>query len=561
MTIQQQKHRQNAGEAGQSRRDALYARYSSHAQDDSTSITVQIEACERAAGGSLVHFIDQAKTGRTTGGRVELLRLIAEASAGRIGRLYVYKFDRLGRAAETHVLVEDLEACGVEVISVTEGTNALARGVQLVVAADYSRVLAQRTREGLAQRHKEGCWTGGPPPYGYRSVPMDAASGSNRKRLAVHDEEAETVRFVFDSYLAESIGLKEVARRLRDRGIPTRQGGPWGFGTVRSILLNTMVVGDVRYMRRCFKLNKGTGRRVPRFNDEGRHLVKHDESLRIIDDETFRRAQEQLAVNSVSRPRALKELRPFTRHLFCAECGGVCYSRKSENSKGSYRYYSCGRRYAIGNESCSNSASVREDKLWQRVQGAMAAVFEDMDGVLEDVAAASREALESSRFETSRIKREIGELDDTMAGLIRVLVDADIEPTTKRSISRQVAECEVRREGLRQALEAVTVQAADDMDSLMSACHQAFLEARADFASLMNPAQTNRFIAEVVGPMLVLPDGSVVQKQQNPTAEAMGSMKVAGDRYARCTHGAVVRRDVLTLAIRAVFWSQFNLAA
>ena len=50
--------------------DALYARYSSHAQDDSTSIAVQIESGERMAGRKLVHFIDQAKTGRTTGGRV-----------------------------------------------------------------------------------------------------------------------------------------------------------------------------------------------------------------------------------------------------------------------------------------------------------------------------------------------------------------------------------------------------------------------------------------------------------------------------------------------------------
>jgi DNA invertase Pin-like site-specific DNA recombinase len=174
--------------------DALYARYSSHSQDDSTSIAVQIESCERMAGRKLVHFIDQAKTGRTTGGRTELLRLIQEAEAGRIGKLYVYKFDRLGRAAETHVLVEDLERCGVEVVSVTEGTNALARGVQLVVAADYSRVLAERTRAGLIQRHKEGCWTGGPAPYGYQVIAApdgkkklgDSAGGGGSRSIPVH---------------------------------------------------------------------------------------------------------------------------------------------------------------------------------------------------------------------------------------------------------------------------------------------------------------------------------------------------------------------------------------
>ena len=82
------------------------------------------------------------------GGRSELLRLVRDAVEGKIETLYLYKFDRLGRAAETHVLIEDLERCGVKVVSATEGTNSLARGVQLVVAADFSRALAERTRAG-----------------------------------------------------------------------------------------------------------------------------------------------------------------------------------------------------------------------------------------------------------------------------------------------------------------------------------------------------------------------------------------------------------------------------
>ncbi len=519
--------------AGVVKQDALYARYSSHAQDDSTSLDVQIEACERAAGKPLNHFIDQAKTGRTTGGRTELLRLIQEAEAGRIGRLFVYKFDRLGRAAETHVLVEDLEQCGVEVISVTEGTNALARGVQLVVAADYSRVLAERTRAGLVQRHKEGCWTGGPPPYGYRIV----AGADGKKRLVVNEDEVETVRFVFDTYLSESIGLKEIARRIRQRGVPTRLGGPWGFGTVRSILTNTMLTGEVRYLRRCFKLNRDTGRRVPRFNEHDRHVVKRDESLRIISDDVFSRAQDQLAANAADRPRGVAELRPFTRHLFCAGCGSVFYSRKSTNTKGEYRYYACGQRQAVGPEACSNTASLREDKLMVRVQAAMSAVFEDMDGVLDEVAAMSREALELNRTESGRLKAGIAEADKMLAGLTRVLVDPDIDPLAKRSISRQIAEHEAKREDLRRNLDAVAIQAVDDMDDLMAACREAFLEAKANFAGLMNPAQVNRFIAEVVGPMLVLPDGNIVQKPTAPKDESLGAVKVAGVGFEPTTSG------------------------
>lgn len=528
-----QRNGNRKGIEGSGKYDAMYARYSSHAQDDGTSIAIQIDSCEKAAGKPLKHFIDEAKTGRTTGGRTELLKLISEAEAGRIERLYVYKFDRLGRAAETHVLVEDLEQHGVEVISVTEGTNALARGVQLVVAADYSRVLAERTRDGLVQRHKQGCWTGGPPPYGYRVI--QAADG--KKRLAIHPDEAATVRFVFETYDSEAVSLKEIANRVRDRGVPTRLGGPWGFTTVRGILTNYMVVGEVRFLRRCYKLNRTTGKRLPKWRDQDRHLVSRDESLRIIDDAIFERVQKRLAENSVERPRGVAELRPFTRHLFCGECGCVYYCRKSKNAKGEYRYYSCGRRMAKRAGECGNTATVREDRLLARIQAAMTAVFDNMDGVLDEVMAMSREALELNRSESSRLKGEIAEADKMLAGLSRLLVDPEIEAGAKKAIARQLSVHDTKRDQLRQALEAVAVQSVSDMDELMTDCRQAFLEAKTNFASLMTQTQINRFVADVIGPMAVLPDGRIAQKEAVLTAEAMRTAGIAGAGLEPATSG------------------------
>jgi site-specific DNA recombinase len=522
--------------------DALYARYSSHSQDDSTSIAVQIESCERMAGRKLAHFIDQAKTGRTTGGRTELLRLIQEAEAGRIGKLYVYKFDRLGRAAETHVLVEDLERCGVEVVSVTEGTNALARGVQLVVAADYSRVLAERTRAGLIQRHKEGCWTGGPAPYGYQVI----AAPDGKKRLAILPEEAEVVRFLFSTYLSESIGMKELARRLRQKTIPTRLGRPWQFTTLRGILTNRMVVGEVRYLRRCFRLNRDTGRRLPHFNEESSQLTQRDESLRIIDDETFGRVQERFAANGKRRPRGARELRPFTRHLFCAECGNVCHCRTSKNTKGEYHYYGCGKRQMQGPEACPNSVFVREDKLMDRVTRAMTAMFEDMDAVLVEAAAMAKETLDLNRNESDRLKAQMAEQDKLLVGLSRILIDPDIEPLAKKSIARQMAEAESKREQLREALEAVAVRGIANSDDLLADVRSAFLEARQNFAGLLTPPQLNRFIEEVAGPMLVMADGTVVQKNddwainddaRNESGDSLRAPSIAGGGFEPPTSG------------------------
>ena len=71
-------------------------------------------------------------------------RLLADAEAGLIDTVYVYKWDRFGRSAHAHVVVADLEEMGVRVVSTTEGEEPLSRGIQLVVAEDFSRKLSER---------------------------------------------------------------------------------------------------------------------------------------------------------------------------------------------------------------------------------------------------------------------------------------------------------------------------------------------------------------------------------------------------------------------------------
>ena len=508
--------------------DAMYARYSSHQQDDSTSIAVQVEACERAAGKELTKFIDLARSGRSQGGRPELLRLIEEAAAGRIGRLYVYKYDRLGRAAQTHVLVEDLEDCGVEVVSVTEGTNALARGVQLVVSADFSRVLAGRVRDGLIQRHRQGTWTGGPAPYGYKVVD---------KKLMVDEAERAVVRRIIEVYLGQAVGIKTVARLLREWGVPTRLGGPWCGGTVRSILLNRMLVGQVRFLRRSFKLDRSTGRRLPRFNAAGREMVRRDEALRIVSDAEFAAVGVQLASNSVARPRAARTLRPFTHRIRCACCGHFCTAQKSENGKGgveggAYYYYRCGRRMALGKDVCGNAGSVREDRLLARVQEALAGVFENMEGALQEAAELARVALDGARSEGARLRGELAGVDRELGRLTATLLD--VEGMARKSLARQIAELEERREGVCLMIEHAAGGMQTRAEDLMEATRQAFEEARASFASVMTAPEVNRFVERVVGPLVLGVDGGIRQAGAQEKASSAGALEAEGIAGVRC---------------------------
>ena len=77
--------------------------------------------------------------------------------------------------------------------------------------------------------------------------------------------EEEVVRFLFANYLSENICMKELARRLRQKNIPTRLRRAVAIHNTSHILTNRMVVGQVRILRRRFRLNWGYGATAPPF--------------------------------------------------------------------------------------------------------------------------------------------------------------------------------------------------------------------------------------------------------------------------------------------------------
>ena len=118
------------------RQDAIYARFSrADWQEDGNSISIQLEHCTRTLGGEATHYIDEAKTGRAIAGRTELQRLLTDAKAGKIKRVCVWRFSRIGRnLADSAGIIQELEDNGVSVISAMEGSDPLVRSIFLGMA-------------------------------------------------------------------------------------------------------------------------------------------------------------------------------------------------------------------------------------------------------------------------------------------------------------------------------------------------------------------------------------------------------------------------------------------
>ena len=541
--------------------DACYCRYSSESQRDSTSIAVQIEQCERAAGHSLARFIDEARTGRGMVGRENLHRLLADASAGFISRVFVSRYDRLGRnESDCFNIVEELEQAGVEVLSATESKDAVTRGMMVVLAAHYSRELAVKTRNGLIQRHRDRRFTGGRPSYGYRIVDLNG-----HKVLAIDEAEAAIVRAVFAAYLGQTpVGYKAIAKMLNARGVPTRSlvdekegrakrnlrinryraAKPWAMTSIRHLLMNEMYVGLVTYNRRHMKLNREPDKRVPILNDPSLHLSYRDPALQIISDEQFQRARTRLGVRATAtgEARAAASVRAFTGHLFCEACGAAFYSRKSENSKGSYVYYGCGCRQRRGPDACVNKSTLREDKLLESLQLACAAAFSDIEQIVTMAMGDATAVANRIKADADRLRGQLRETDAEIGKFTRLLKDPSVvaEPMAFKILLRHAAEAESKREIVQQALDALLTKSNDEPGVLAARIRSKALEAKERWGTVVDSAQMNRLIADFVGPSLVSVDSHLLPVAKTSTApENSGAMHgfIAGGGFEPPTSG------------------------
>jgi DNA invertase Pin-like site-specific DNA recombinase len=113
---------------------AAYYRVSSRTQD----LAMQRHAVERAATtrGDSISVMYSEKQSAKTITRPELERLRADARAGHLRKLYVYRLDRLARSGirDTFEVVEDLRRHGVELVSVSDGFSVDGPAAEVVLA-------------------------------------------------------------------------------------------------------------------------------------------------------------------------------------------------------------------------------------------------------------------------------------------------------------------------------------------------------------------------------------------------------------------------------------------
>ena len=317
--------------------------------------------------------------------RSEGARLLADAEAGTLDAVLVYRLDRIGCSLLVVVDAHDrLGQAGVALKSANEPidtSNPSGRLIFQMLAsfAEFERAtITQRSRDGLHRAFKNGKHIGR-IPYGYDSGDDD--------RFVVVGEEARIVRQIIANIAGGSTLYKE-AKRLNDesepsprtkyRGIARRHGVNWCHSTIRNIVFQRAYAGT-------HVVNSSRGiveRSVPA----------------IVDPDHHRRAVARMAENK--RYDGGRESRNYLLRglVLWAHCGTAYVGDCSVPSTGyRYHYYACRNKKATSDAGAKSltcpkaKAGWLEDLVWADVR----AFLENPGEVLQCV----REQLEEDREE------------------------------------------------------------------------------------------------------------------------------------------------------------------
>lgn len=282
------------------------------------------------------HHIDEwypeVVSGETIAARPQMQRLLADVGAGRWDGIYVMEVERLARGdtSDQGLVAQTFKYSNTRIITPAKTYDAANEMDEnffefaLFMSRFEYKTINRRIRAGLLQSVHEGKYVSARPAYGYRKVKL---SGEKGFTLAIHEEEAQTVRMMFDWYIngrdGVTMGFDRIARTLLDLHISTgEQGEVWRAYRVKRIITNEVYIGKIRWgntqTHRALE-NGVIKKRIVKHDDykliDGRHPA-------IIADDIFYAAQAVLKSKTNIPVRYGQELsNPLSGILFCARCG------------------------------------------------------------------------------------------------------------------------------------------------------------------------------------------------------------------------------------------------
>lgn len=435
----------------------VYARVSTAKQaEEQLPVEGQIEQCEAKAAALRAQvkrvFRDDGVSGAAES-RPAFEAALDYACSQEIDYFIVWSSSRFGRdRLRAAGAKRELSRAGVQLVYCTMDVDTETTGGWMldsmleIFDEMQSRQVATDTRRSMERNARQGYFTGGNRPFGYRVVP--AADEPKRRRLEVDPLEAPLVELIFER--AQEAGAVAIAAELNSRGYRYRGGKRWTKSGVLGVLHSHAVIGQTVFNRK----DRRTGRRRPR--DEWIIVDSHEP---IISREQWEAVHSRMeAATDVTQTGSPKSTHVFTGLLRCDECGALLQAESAKGRSRRYWYYNC-RSAAVEKAHPPRRLPADELDAWL-IDLICSEVFtyENLEGTIREL----RSAIHNWEQEQSERRRQrvaaLREIERKLGNLYDLLEEHGRGAPNLGDLTRRLREHQARRQELEREIAAIDAE-------------------------------------------------------------------------------------------------------
>ena len=379
-------------------RVAAYCRVSTDDEEQLTSYEAQVsyytEKITKTPEWTMTCvFADEGITGTSVKSRKAFQRMIRQCRQGKIDLILTKSLSRFARnTLDVIKYTRELRNLGISVIFEKENINSIYPESEFLITL-YG-AFAQSESESISKNvswGKRQAMKAGRAIIQYKRL-LGYEKGADGKPQIVPDQ-AETIRFIYDRYLAGDT-LRSLKAQLEADGVPYITGeAVWNISGIQSILQNEKYCGDVllqkTFIKDCIskKVIKNTGQ-LPKVLIQNHHEpIISREIFDAVQEETARRSA-AAASTKKSAPTGLGKYsakHALTGILVCGECGTL-YRRVVWSQKDGKRpVWRCVSRLDYGKRYCKHSPTLDEEPLKQAILAAVNTVMSRKDELMDDL--------------------------------------------------------------------------------------------------------------------------------------------------------------------------------
>lgn len=424
---------------------AIYARVSTIEQaEEGYSIDAQLriltEYCKFNNCEVFREYVDRGISGKSIEGRPALKELLNDAGKGLFDEVLVWKINRISRKQlDLLKIVELLNKNNISFRSYSEkfetetSMGKFAFQMMGAVGELERNTISDNVKMGMKERAREGLWNGG-VVFGYDITEIPSENRKRRAtRLMVNEEEAKTVRYIYELYYTGN-GIKAITNRINKEGYKSKRGNAFAVATVKEILQNPIYKGYIRYnVRENWNEKRRKGTNPNPIIVKGQHEA-------IIEEELWEKVQQLYKAKSGRPNRVFDGEYPLTGILRCPKCGqgmvaGRVSKTRKDGTKYMIRYYYCGAWRNKGTAVCSSNG-INADKVEKYVFDRLNSVLQSeklLRAIVDKLNKQRASKVTPAKDELERIEKKYIDIDNKKNKYFKLYEDDIIDKETLSS--------------------------------------------------------------------------------------------------------------------------------